>query len=300
MRTTASFPRESLSKLYLTGLTPVTALQNDQRFSYTMYVPDAQYPSSPDTKKLPLVITMHGTKREFMKARDNLVPLANDISTSCAIMAPLFPAGITGPEDIGSYKEMVTKEKYESGLAALRYDRILLDMVDEVAERYPGIEASNFFLVGYSGGGQFVHRFIYLHPQRVISASVGAPGGITLLDESLLWPKGTGGIEDIFSGISVVTETLLGKKLQIVVGQQDVNTKQFEMAEKVGHGNGDKRTRVEKATDLYRNWSEHGLDVRLDMVPMAGHSSSECFGPVRDFLGSLLLAQRYQSSSVSN
>ena len=40
----------------------------------------------------------------------------------------------------------------------MRFDLLLLAMVDEVERKY-GIDARRFCLFGFSGGGQFVHRF---------------------------------------------------------------------------------------------------------------------------------------------
>ena len=63
-------------------------------------------------------------------------------------------------------------------------------MIDDMAARYEGcIETEKFFLFGHSGGGQFVHRFLYLHPDRLKAVNIGAPGRPTYLDfeENFYW-----------------------------------------------------------------------------------------------------------------
>ena len=45
----------------------------------------------------------------------------------------------------------------------IRYDLILLDMIEDMAKRYPGVHTDQFFMFGHSGGGQFVNRFLLAH-----------------------------------------------------------------------------------------------------------------------------------------
>ena len=47
---------------------------------------------------------------------------------------------------------------------------------------------------GFSGGAQFAHRFLYIHPGRLRAVSLGAPGLVTMLDETRAWWVGTGGM----------------------------------------------------------------------------------------------------------
>ena len=61
----------------------------------------------------------------------------------------------------------------------IRYDRVLLAMVDEVAQKLE-TRFDRFMMFGFSGGGHFVHRFFYLHPGRLLAASIGSPGAVTL------------------------------------------------------------------------------------------------------------------------
>ncbi|GAA1656781.1 hypothetical protein GCM10009744_57000 [Kribbella alba] len=93
---------------------------------------------------------------------------------------------------------------------------MLLAIVDEVAERFP-VESEQFYLHGFSGGGQFTHRLRYLHPDRLAAASIPAPGRITQLDDSLPWWLGTKGFEEKF-GQPVDFEALRRVPIQLVVG----------------------------------------------------------------------------------
>lgn len=41
----------------------------------------------------------------------------------------------------------------------VKHDLLLLQMLEEVSICWPGIDTRKFFLAGFSGGGQFAHRF---------------------------------------------------------------------------------------------------------------------------------------------
>jgi poly(3-hydroxybutyrate) depolymerase len=69
-------------------------------------------------------------------------------------------------------------------------------MVAEVGTRWP-VATDRFYLHGFSGGGPFAHRFLYLHPDRLAGASVAAPGSIWL-DQTIPWPDGTADLAERF------------------------------------------------------------------------------------------------------
>lgn len=96
-------------------------------------------------------------------------------------------------------------------------------MIDEVAQRWPGIETEKFYLIGFSGGGQFVSRFFYLHSDRLLGLSIGAPGTVTSLDRSLEWPRGIKDVEEKFDGLTVDFGALRSvEHVQLLVGEQDI------------------------------------------------------------------------------
>jgi len=66
----------------------------------------------------------------------------------------------------------------------MRFDLLLLAMLDEVADFWPGIQTEKVYMMGFSRGGQFIHRFLLLHPERLYAVSIGAPGRPTMLDST--------------------------------------------------------------------------------------------------------------------
>lgn len=252
---------------FLTGATPFFALAPDPRFSYCLYVPTDHTPDGPP---LPLVVTVHGTRRRAETLRDAFAGFAERLG--CVVLSPLFPAGITGPNDVDSYKLLSP--------AGFRPDEVLLHMVDEVAARWH-VRTDRFHLHGFSGGGQFAHRFAYLHPGRLASLSVGAPGRVTLLDPTAHWWRGTADMAEQF-GTDADPAVLRGLPVQLVIGEQDTDA--GELAPD-GDGTAPAGThRIDRINALRANWREHGIDTRLDIVPGTGHRHVEVLPVVQEFL----------------
>jgi pimeloyl-ACP methyl ester carboxylesterase len=210
--TTSDIPPEYWEDASLVGNTPFKAASFDQRASYCMYVPKKHYQVNPP-HKIPLVVTIHGSGRDAAKCRDSLVDFADRVGA--AVLAPLFPAGVNDPNDTHNYKRLCYQ--------GIRYDSILLAIIDEIAVRWPGIATEKFFLTGYSGGGQFALKFFYLHPAKLEAVSIGAPGVVTHLDDTLTWPGGTKGVEELFGGLSVdISGIRKVEGVQLIVGGDDV------------------------------------------------------------------------------
>ncbi len=71
----------------------------------------------------------------------------------------------------------------------LRADEVLIDILDEVS-RLSGLPTGRVALFGYSGGGQFAHRFAMAHPERVSAVGIGAAGWYTLPRPDAPFPRG--------------------------------------------------------------------------------------------------------------
>jgi predicted peptidase len=271
-------PDEPTSSFYQRGGTPFFASQHDQRLSYCLYIP-----RDLDDENAPLVVVQHGTSRAAAQYRDNLRAFADEYRA--VILAPLFPAGLVDPDDLHNFKFI----SYEG----IRFDHALLRIVDEVASRFP-VAGDRFFLHGFSGGGQFTHRFLYLHPDRLAGASIGAPGRITQIDDSLPWWLGSQDFQARF-GQPIDVEALRKVPIQMVVGEKDIETWEInnrgesnwmDGAEKTGN------TRIERLRTLEANFAFHGIDVRFDIVPGVAHRGSLILPAVEAFFGELITSHR--------
>lgn len=193
---------------YDTGFTPWVTSRHDPRFCWSLYVPK----SASDDTPAPLLVLVHDVLRN-----DYFRPGYRDYAerTGTVLLTPLFPLGAAGPGDLHGFKELVGH--------GLRYDLLLLDMIDEAAAMW-NLQTERFAIHGYSAGGQCVHRFLLVHPDRISAASVGAPGSITLPDESRPWPAGVQDFEACF-GKSFDPAALANVPVHLVIGADDTDVK---------------------------------------------------------------------------
>lgn len=278
-------PGAPTSAFHLRGGTPFFASRYDQRLHYSLYIPRGMQDTA-----APLVVVQHGTARTAARYRDALRKFADD--NDVVVLVPLFPAGLTDPDDLHNFKFI----EYDG----TRFDHALLAIVDEVAERFP-VSAEQFYLHGFSGGGQFAHRFYYLHPQRLAGVSIGAPGRITELDDSLPWWLGTQGMEERF-GVRIDLDALRRVPVHMVVGADDTETWEINNPGESNWMDGAEATgstRVERLRTLERGLTAQGIDVRFDLVPGVAHRGTLVLPAVEEFFADLIRRDRLSAASGS-
>ncbi|RDW76934.1 hypothetical protein BP6252_04987 [Coleophoma cylindrospora] len=315
---TADVPAKYLADVKLVGSVPFKALKSEPRTSYTLYIPPEHYNPDPSRQlllkddktntdldpiyhlpPLPLLVNIHGTSRSAERCRNSLEEFSH--KERVAILAPLFPAGIDGYNHLENYQLLNYK--------ALRFDLALLSMLDEVALRWPGIATQKVYLMGFSAGGQFVHRFMYLHSDRLLAASVGAPGAVTLLDKSLTWPRGIRNLSEVFGADAVVDiPSLKQLPIQLVVGSADnfvygaegfwkwVSEKKTKLANEQDEVKGSapklasepRKGRWDSLADLQLTLRKDGIPTTLNVVEGVKHDSMGVLSAVQSFFRPLL------------
>ncbi|MEX3630556.1 MAG: alpha/beta hydrolase [Burkholderia sp.] len=243
-----------------------------------LYVPEQIAEAGNDVE---LLVVMHGTGRQFIQYRDAFAPFGR--WNRCIVLCPLFPAGVRGDRERSGYKRLVD--------GGIRYDEVLLAMVEEIGELY-GKRFERFGLFGYSGGGQFVNRFAFAHPQRLWAASIGAPGNVTLLDMNKDWWLGLGGFERQF-GKPFDLAALRRVPVQMIVGRADLETWEITVAEDsptfMPGINDTGRTRPERLRALQASFEAADVRVRFDELGNIAHNGLQV---VEDFLADTLRAMR--------
>lgn len=261
-----------------TNIAPLLhACRYDQRFSYYLYLPKGFHPVKKPVNRLLTVI--HGTFRDAANTRDFFIPFAE--KTNSAILAPVFPTGIIDSEDIHNYKFILYK--------GIRYDLVLQNMIEEVCSAFH-ISKNHQLLYGFSGGGQFVHRYMYLHPENLDAVVIGSPGRITYLDEDEDWYAGIRNVHDLF-GIDINFEALKKPKILLFVGADDTKVMDLsgdasDNAAAGKYGN----NRVERLCALYTNYIDHGMQAEIRILDGAAHEEKKVAPVASDFFLKLLNA----------
>ena len=93
----------------------------------------------------------------------------------------------TAEEQVNIWQRFANRDKYillcpqfydgYQGLSG-QEDKKLIQMLIEVSARFP-YDKDKVYLVGCSGGAQFVHRFAFRHPDLVTAVSMMAAGGLS-------------------------------------------------------------------------------------------------------------------------
>ena len=281
--TKASTPSadDRIIPIYDLEQTAIFACKADPRFHYCLYVPSGVAKGD----KVDLAVAIHGSGRNSaFEFRDRFSGFGR--WNRCAILCPIFPIGVRGDGARSGYKYM------EEG--NIRYDRLLLAMVDEVAAKYDQTW-DQFAIFGFSGGGHFAHRFAILHPGKLWAASIGAPGSVTLLDPTRDWWVGIRDLKARF-GIDFDAQALAKVPVQMLVGDADLET--WEITHRPGGSywmegaNDAGRTRPERIETLRASFQAAGVDVRLEILPGVSHDRLQVLGRVQDFWAWILTSRR--------
>ncbi len=135
----------------------------------------------------PVVIALHGINRNMDYTFETWQPLAD--RHGFLLIVPHFDrwrfAGSHGYAlgDVGR-----KGEPRDSSYRAIE------PIFDEV-RRNSGSTRSGYRLFGHSAGAQFVHRFLWLHPEaRVERAVISMAGWYALPDRTIAWPYGVKGV----------------------------------------------------------------------------------------------------------
>ncbi len=260
------------------------AASGDPRFSYCLYVPGTL---GRDGVAGEIVVVVHGSPRTFMDFRDRFRDFAEQHNV--IVVSPLFPVGLDGDTRGDDYKYL--------SKGGIRYDRVLLDIVAEVRRRF-SLDAPKFGLFGFSGGAQFVNRFLLLQPASLWAASLGAPGSITVVDDDRDWWVGTRDIKACF-GLALDRPALRRVPVQLLVGSDDLETEEITHREGgrfwMTDANSAGASRPQRLETLRQSLILAGLTVAHEVMEGVGHDAAPAIVHAQPFLAAQLLRYRRQA-----
>ncbi|MCC4114641.1 alpha/beta hydrolase [Aromatoleum toluclasticum] len=240
----------------LPGKVEQRALGADASVAYVVYVP------SRGGAGAPILVTVHGISRNAFEQVSMFAPYAE--RAGVVIVAPLFDRG-----RFPQYQRLVENDSGESPVAVMEA------VVAEVA-RATGAHSERLHLFGFSGGGQFVHRYAMAHPERVAGYVVGSAGWYTFPDAGQRYPYGLGYSRRLRMG-DFELERFLAVPGWVLVGERDVHEgTAMRRTERVLLGQG--QSRMERGLRwvdaVNGRAAELGLaaPVRFETLPRSPHS----------------------------
>jgi dienelactone hydrolase len=161
---------------------------------------------------------------------DRQLALADRLGTP--VLAPLFPrpALPSPPGDL--YLHALSRASLEARDPRLaRVDLQLIAMLDHAGQRLAAqghLAQPRVLITGFSASGSFANRFAVLHPDRVLAAAVGSPGGwpiapvASLRGEALPYPVGIADV-DALTGAPLDLAALRRVRFLFLLGDADTN-----------------------------------------------------------------------------
>lgn len=232
-------------------------LAGDREQTYYVYLPRLVQPGAA------MVVTVHGISRNAREHALRLAPFAERYGV--VLVAPLFEES-----RFPDYQRLGRPDRGE------RADLMLERIVDELA-RTTLADPRKLYLFGFSGGGQFVHRFAMAHPERVASYAVGAAGWYTFPSDSLSFPRGTSIPADGFEDVTFDAERYLRIPALVLVGERDNH-----QGSAMRHGIRLNRQQGDSRLERGEHWiaamrtaaREHGYETRFEFARLqrSGHS----------------------------
>jgi pimeloyl-ACP methyl ester carboxylesterase len=174
------------------------------------------------THASPILMVMHGRKRNADEYRDYFVPESD--RRGFLVVAPQFPeAGYTHPHDY-NYGRMIDK----AGAPQPR-ERWIFPMLEEIFRDVRARADSSrekFFIFGHSAGSQLVHRMATFHWLESVERAVAAnAGSYTMPVREERFPFGVDG----FGVSDDDLRKLFSRPLLVLLGDRDVDTNDPEL-----------------------------------------------------------------------
>lgn len=226
------------------------------QMNYIVYIPKER---RDETK---IIYTIHGISRNAEEHITGFIPQAEQYGT--VIIAPLFPKN-----NFPRYQQLGTSVNKER--ADMAFDQVLQD-----AHEWLKIPPAPMHLFGFSGGGQFVHRYAMFYPKRVARMVLAAPGWYSFPDPERKYPYGIKSTRD-WPKLTFAMESFLQIPTLVMVGENDdLRDRDLNKARAIDSFQGLNRIeRAERWTAAARALGRsYGISAnfRLEQVTNASHA----------------------------
>jgi pimeloyl-ACP methyl ester carboxylesterase len=230
-------------------------VSDDAALQYFLYVPKMI------RRDMPHYVSVHGISRNAGEHAALFAPLAERYGV--VLIAPVFSR-----RHFGDYQRLGRRG------SGRRADRAIQRIGREVAS-LTGAGSGKLCLFGFSGGGQFAHRYSMAHPRHVERVVIGAAGWYTYPDETCKYPYGTAATPRL-ADIRFDMRRFLQVPACVLVGQWDIrHDAGLNRSARIQRQQGS--TRLERG----RRWVDamnraamaHGADTpyQFSVLPGIGH-----------------------------
>jgi len=169
------------------------------------------------TPESPVLIVIHGVKRDAERYRDNWRDIADE--HDALLIVPEFTS-VMWPKSWG-YNLGNIRSSAGAPIPRENWSFTALERAFDAAVAATGSRRTGYSLYGHSAGAQFVHRFVtFTGAPRVEQAVAANAGWYTLPQDDTAFPYGLGGVR-------ITAETLrqaFTTPLTILLGEEDTDT----------------------------------------------------------------------------
>lgn len=159
-----------MSSTIVPGAVTKRTLQGEPPLTYFAYIPRE------GQRQGRVFVSVHGISRNAQEHLSGFAPQAERYGA--VMLAPLFPE-----KDFPDYQRLGASAVETR--ADVVFDRVLAD-----ASSWLGIAPFPLRIFGFSGGGQFSHRYALFHPSHIAGMVLAAPGWYTFPDPDQRYPLG--------------------------------------------------------------------------------------------------------------
>lgn len=174
-------------------------------------------PEGIDTSSAPILIVMHGARRDADRYRDQWVEPAG--KGGFIVVAPAFPKA-DFPRAAGYNLGAVFDKDFNEQRPENEWAFSAIEpLFDHVVQRLKG-KQSGYSIYGHSAGSQFVHRFLFFKPEARVTRYLAANAGwYTFADPGTAFPFGIGGLDLNENQLRAA----LAKDLVVALGDKDAD-----------------------------------------------------------------------------
>lgn len=213
------------------------------------------------TAETPVVLVLHGLRRDAEDYRDNWAELAE--REGLMVLVPRFsteayPGG--NGYNLGNVFHATSAEENRGFIRPEQInppERWAFTLIERVfadfRRNHSNTLRQTYYLYGHGAGAQVAHRFaMFMSESHAEEIIVGAAGWYTMPDETLEWPYGTGGVPVLDS---TAIRAFLAQPILLLAGGADTATLHTVMRQ-TPQANDQGVTRVER-TRHYYEFAEH-------------------------------------------